>query len=66
LILAGGLDADNVASAISAVNPWGVDVSGGVEYRDETGKLHGGIKSEAAIRAFTEAAVNAFAKGGQP
>ncbi len=42
LILAGGLDADNLADAIAAVRPFGVDVSSGVEYargRKDPGKI---------------------------
>jgi phosphoribosylanthranilate isomerase len=48
LVLAGGLTADNVAAAISAVEPFGVDVSSGVEERP-------GLKSPAQIQEFVEA-----------
>lgn len=49
LILAGGLTPDNVAQAVLAVRPWGVDVASGVE-------LEPGMKSEPALRAFVREA----------
>jgi phosphoribosylanthranilate isomerase len=54
LVLAGGLDADNVATAISAVRPFGVDVSSGVEERP-------GVKSPTEVARFAAAARSAFA-----
>ncbi len=52
LILAGGLNAANVASAITEVRPFGVDVSSGVEQRP-------GIKSRTEIERFAAAARSA-------
>jgi phosphoribosylanthranilate isomerase len=49
LILAGGLNATNVATAIAEVSPFGVDVSSGVEERP-------GIKSQVEIARFVSAA----------
>lgn len=49
LILAGGLDPANVANAIAAVRPFGVDVSSGVEAAP-------GIKDVAKIYQFVRAA----------
>jgi len=55
LILAGGLDAGNVAQAIQAVQPFGVDVSSGVEARP-------GVKSPLKIAQFVAAARAAAAR----
>ena len=58
LILAGGLDSTNVAQALSVVNPFGVDVSSGVE-------VSPGIKNPEKIREFV-AEVREFDRRGRP
>ena len=57
LMLAGGLNADNVGEAIRQVRPAAVDVSSGVE-RDK------GIKDSDRMKAFIEAALSEISEGG--
>lgn len=52
LTVAGGLNPGNVADAIAAVRPFAVDVASGVERRP-------GVKDEALVRAFIQAARSA-------
>ncbi|EMA47087.1 phosphoribosylanthranilate isomerase [Halobiforma nitratireducens] len=51
LILAGGLEPDNVAAAVKTVEPFAVDVASGVE-------ATGGEKDPTAVRSFVERVAN--------
>jgi phosphoribosylanthranilate isomerase len=55
LVLAGGLDAENVADAVATVRPFGIDVSSGVESSR-------GVKEAALIRNFVSVARAAHAR----
>lgn len=59
LMLAGGLDVDNVAFAVRSLKPWAVDVSGGVE---------GALKGLKDLKKCSEfvAAVRAVDQTGDP
>ncbi|KAH9859009.1 N-anthranilate isomerase [Lenzites betulinus] len=50
VILAGGLTVENVREVVEAVRPWAVDVSGGVEKADGSGK------DPEKVKAFIDAA----------
>ncbi len=52
VIVAGGLDASNVAEAIQAAKPWGVDASSRLESLP-------GVKDHEKVRQFVEAALKA-------
>lgn len=52
ILLAGGLAPENVEAAIADVQPWGVDVSSGVERAP-------GLKDHAKVRRFVEIAKHA-------
>lgn len=58
LVLAGGLKPGNVAEAIAAVRPWGVDTASGVE--DSPGK-----KSAALMKQFVSAAKAALTQAAK-
>lgn len=49
MMLAGGLNPDNVAERVAAIQPWGVDVASGVEAETP------GIKDIAKVKAFIQA-----------
>ena len=59
LIIAGGLNADNVAEAVARVSPWGVDVVTGVEKTP-------GRKDPVKLRTFVAAAKAAGGEDYEP
>jgi len=58
VVLAGGLDSDNVAEAVRTAEPYGVDVASGVE-------SSGGVKDRDAVVAFVRNANAATPEGSR-
>ena len=54
IVVAGGLNPDNVGDAVAAVRPYGVDASSGLESQP-------GVKDPSLVRAFVRTARAAFA-----
>ncbi len=63
VLLAGGLGPDNVAAAVEAVRPWGVDAASGVE---RTSGAPGGRKDPRKVRLFVANARAAAAALPEP
>ena len=58
IVLAGGLQPDNVAAAVRRIRPWAVDVVSGVERLEGKGTQKG-VKDHARINKFIEEVRNA-------
>ena len=59
MVVAGGLNPDNIAEAITTLRPWGIDVVSGVEAAP-------GRKDPAKVHAFVAAARETFSHGNLP
>jgi phosphoribosylanthranilate isomerase len=55
VVLAGGLNPQNIGLAVASIRPWAVDVSSGVEKVDANGIAQKGVKDHHKIKAFIEA-----------
>lgn len=64
ILLAGGLNLNNVAEAVRQVRPWGVDVASGVEVPPRLGGKTGpGTKDAGKMKAFVQAVRSATEPG---